>query len=259
MSRRPILVVACAFAAASLGSAPSGAPLRSVPASAATASTSTESASPIADQGSNYNYRSEITSIVPNVKGLSIEVLEFADRLVLTNHTGKTVTVYGYSGEPYARVQPDGTTEKNTRSPAVYLNTNFYGNVTVPASASASSPPKWVTVDRTGSFEWHDHRIHWMSPVTPPQVKDKSKRTLIFHWSVPIAVGAQKGEVNGQLYWVPDSSKTPVAAIVALIVIVLAAIAFVVWVRRRRARTSGLGSPEAGSGSPGGGEVKEAW
>lgn len=240
MSRRPTLVVACALAAASLGSAPAWVPLQSRPASAATTSNSTsESASPIADQGSNYNYRSEITSITPAVKGLSIEVLEFADRLVLTNHTGKTVTVYGYSGEPYARVQPNGTTEENVRSPAVYLNTNFYGNVTVPASASASLSPKWVTVDRTGSFEWHDHRIHWMSPVTPPQVKDKGKRTLIFHWSVPISVGAQKGVVDGQLFWVPDSSKAPVAAIVALIVIVLAAIAFVMWVRRRRARSNG--------------------
>ena len=258
MSRRPILVVACALAAASFGSAPTWVSLRSLPASAATASnsTSSESASPIADQGSNYNYRSEITSIVPEVKGLSIEVLEFADRLVLTNHTGKTVTVYGYSGEPYARVQPNGTTEENVRSPAVYLNTNFYGDVTVPASASASLPPKWVTVDRTGSFEWHDHRIHWMSPVTPPQVKDKSKRTLIFPWSVPISVGAQKGTVTGQLFWVPDSSKTPVAAIVALIAIVLAAIAFVVWVRRGRARTGEPDGPEAGSGQS---EAKEAW
>jgi hypothetical protein len=257
MSRRPILVVACALAAASFGSAPAWVWLQSVPASAATTSNSTsESSSPIADQGSNYNYRSEITSITPGVGGLSIEVLEFADRLVLTNHTGKTVTVYGYSGEPYARVQPNGTTEENERSPAVYLNTNFYGNVTVPASASASLPPKWVTVDRTGSFEWHDHRIHWMSPVTPPQVKDKSKRTLIFHWSVPISVGTQKGVVDGQLFWVPDSSKTPVAAIVALIAIVLAALAFVVWVRRRRARSGGPGGSGTGS-SPG--EAKEAW
>jgi hypothetical protein len=231
MSRRLILAFACALALAPAGSAP---------ASAGTPSTATsESESPIADQGANFNYRSEITSITPKVQGLSIEVLEFADRLVLTNHTGKTVTVYGYSGEPYARVQSDGTTEQNTRSPAVYLNTSFYGNVTVPSSASASLPPKWVMVDRTGTFEWHDHRIHWMSPVTPPQVKDKGKRTLIFHWSVPISVGAQKGVVDGQLFWVPDSSKAPVGAIVALVVIVLLALGFVVWVRRRRARTDG--------------------
>ncbi len=257
MPRRPILVVACALAATSFGSVPAWVSLQNVPASAATASNSTsESSSPIADQGANFNYRSEITSITPEAKGLSIEVLEFADRLVLTNHTGKTVTVYGYSGEPYARVQPDGTTEQNVRSPAVYLNTNFYGDVNVPASASASLPPKWVTVDRTGSFEWHDHRIHWMSPVAPPQVKDKGKRTLIFHWSVPISVGVQKGTVTGQLFWVPDSSKTPIAAIVALIAIVLAAIAFVMWVRRRRARTGGPDGREAGSGQS---EAKEAW
>ena len=115
--------------------------------------------------------------------GLSVEVLEFADRLLLRNHTGKTVTVYGYSGEPYARVLPDGAAEQNMRSPAVYLNTNFYANVTVPPSASATAPPQWEAVDRTGQFEWHDHRIHWMSPVTPPEVKDTSKRTKIFGWT----------------------------------------------------------------------------
>ena len=125
--------------------------------------------------------------------GLSLEVLEFADRLLLTNHTGKTVTIYGYQGEPYARVLANGTAEQNTRSPATYLNTSFYGNVTVPASASPSAPPHWVVVDRTGQFEWHDHRIHWMSPLTPPQVKDKSKRTLIFDWQVPIRVGDADG------------------------------------------------------------------
>ncbi len=258
MSHRLFLVLACALAMTSLGGALARAPLSAVPASAASANTS-ESSSPIADQGSNFNYRSEITSITPNVKGLSIEVLEFADRLILTNDTGRTVTVYGYSGEPYARVRPNGTTEQNVRSPAVYLNTNFYGNVTVPASASASLPPKWVTVDRTGSFEWHDHRIHWMSPVTPPQVKDKGKRTLIFHWSVPISVGAQKGVVDGQLFWVPDSSKAPVAAIVALIAIVAAAIVFVVWVRRRRAGAGGTGGLAYGSGNGEDSKAKEAW
>jgi hypothetical protein len=247
MSRRPILALACALALAPVASAPAG---------AATQSTSTsESASPIADQGSSFHYRSEITSITPDVKGLNIEVLEFADRLVLTNHTGKTVTVYGYSGEPYARVQPNGTTEENKRSPAFYLNTNFYGNVTVPSSAGASLPPAWVVVDRTGTFEWHDHRIHWMSPVTPPQVKDEGKRTLIFHWSVPISVGAQKGVVAGQLFWVPEGSKAPVAAIVALVAIVLLAFGFVVWVRRRRARSDG---PSA-SGSDSAEKAGEAW
>jgi hypothetical protein len=201
--------------------------------------TVTESGSPIEDQGSNYDYRTYITSVTPKARGLSIEVLEFADRLLLRNNTGKTVTIYGYSGEPYARVRPNGAAEENMRSPAVYLNTNFYADVSVPASANASDSPKWVAVDRTGQFEWHDHRIHYMSPVTPPEVKDRSKRTFIFDWSVPIMVGTQKGTIEGALYWVPESSKASTAAIAVFVALIVLALGFVVFVRRRRARGTG--------------------
>jgi hypothetical protein len=250
MSRRPILALLGALALIAAGS------LIADALGATTQSSSTfESGNPINDQGSSYDYRSYITSVNPKVPGLSLEVLEFADRILLRNNTGKTVTVYGYSGEPYARVQPNGTTEQNVRSPAVYLNTNFYANVTVPASAGASDPPKWVVVDRTGQFEWHDHRIHWMSPVTPPQVTDKSKRTKIFDWSVPIAVGAQRGAIDGELYWVPESSKAPTLAIVVFILIIALALAFVVWVRRRRGRDAGSGSGDGGGEIHSGGEA----
>jgi hypothetical protein len=211
-----------------------------------------ESGNPINDQGSNYEYRSNITRVTPDVPGLGLQVLEFADRMLLTNHTGQTVTIFGYDGEPYARVLANGTAEQNVRSPATYLNTNFYGDVTVPPVANASAPPQWQVVDRTGQFEWHDHRIHWMSPVPPPQVKDKSKLTLIFDWQVPIAVGARKGQIEGQLFWTPENSKAPTAAIVIGAIIVVAGLLFVVFVRRRRARTPAAGG--GGSAAP-----KEAW
>jgi hypothetical protein len=204
-----------------------------------------ESGSPINDQGSNYNYRSNITQIAPDVAGLHLEVLEFADRLLLRNETGKAVTVYGYQGEPYARILAGGAVEVNKRSPAYYLNQNFYGDVNVPSSASPSAKPDWTLVDRTGQFEWHDHRIHYMSPAVPAQVKDKSKRTKIFDWRVPIAVGSKPGTVDGQLFWVPEQgTKTPVAAIVALVLIVLAGVALVLVVRRRRRK----GAPPTGTG-----------
>ncbi len=207
-----------------------------------------ESANPINDQGSSYNYRSYVTGVAPAAPGLSVQVLEFADRLQLTNHTGKTVTVYGYEGEPYARVQADGTVEVNTRAPAYYLNQNFYAQVTVPASAAAHAPPRWSVLDRTGTFEWHDHRIHWMSPVPPAKVKDKSKRTKIFDWQVPLRVGGQPGAVDGQLFWVPEEgTKTPLGAIVALVLLVLLGMALVIVVRRRRRAEA----PE--------GPGKEAW
>jgi hypothetical protein len=220
------------------------------------ASLSSESGNPINDQGSNYQYRSNITSITPNVPGLSLQVLEFADRLLLTNHTGETVTIYGYQGEPYARILANGTAEQNVRSPATYLNTSFYGNVKVPSSASPGATPQWVVVDRTGQFEWHDHRIHWMSPLLPPQVKNKSKLTLVFNWQLPIEVGAQKGVVAGQLFWTPENSKASVAVIVLGVLIALAGVLFVLFVRRRRARGHGKGG--VAPGGPGR-SAGEAW
>lgn len=223
-----------------------------------------ESGSPINDQGSNYNYRSNITRITPEVPGLHLEVLEFADRLLLRNRTGKMVTVYGYQGEPYARVLADGAVEVNEHSPAYYLNQNFYGEVNVPSSASPTATPDWKLVDRTGQFEWHDHRIHYMSPALPAQVKDESKRTKIFDWQVPIAVGSKPAAVDGQLFWVPEQgTKTPVAAIVALVLIVLAALAFVLVVRRRRGKCAPPPAKRGGvaNSAPDGPEksVTEAW
>jgi hypothetical protein len=113
-------------------------------------------------------------------------------------------------------------------------------------------------VDRTGQFEWHDHRIHWLSPAVPPQVKDKSKRTLIFDWRVPIEVGTRKGAIDGQLFWTPEDSKAPLAAIILGAAIVVAGILLVLFVRRRRSRGALSGDGSAVAGGPGG-PAKEAW
>jgi len=221
----------------------------------------TESGNPISDQGSSYHYRSNITGVSPQVPGLSLQVLQFADRLELINHTGQTVTVYGYEGEPYAQVLADGTVRFNVRSPAYYLNQAFYANVTVPPAASPQATPEWKVVARTGRLEWHDHRIHWMSPVVPPEVKDQGRKTKIFNWHVPIRIGARAGYVNGELLWVPEAgSKTPTGAIVALAALLLGGIVFVLLVRRRRARISRGQGPDAGG--PGGEHdrpLREAW
>ena len=232
--------------------------LTRAPVAAAQAGAPVEGGSPINDQGSNFNYRSNITSVTPSVPGVSLQVLEFADRLLLTNHSGRTVTIYGYSGEPYARVLANGTAEQNVRSPAVYLNTNFYANVIVPPIANPNAPPKWVVVDRTGQFEWHDHRIHWMSPTVPPEVKNKSKRTLIFNWQVPIQVGTAKGTVNGNLFWTPENSKASIAVIVLGVVIVVLGLLFVIFVQRRRARAGAPGGEGLSPGGPGR-SPGEAW
>ena len=141
-----------------------------------------------AHQG-NPNYRSVIHGVIPNTPGVKLQVLNFDDRLQLDNRTGKTVTVEGYQHEPYARLLKDGTVEVNRNSPAYYLNNDRTSTGKVPANAKPGVTPSWKVVDRTGSFQWHDHRIHWMSTVMPKQVTDKGKRTKVFDWKVPMQVG----------------------------------------------------------------------
>ena len=193
----------------------------------------------LAHQG-NANYRSVIGRVTPGVAGVKLQVLNFDDRLALLNTSGKTVLIQGYNREPYARVLADGTVEVNQRSPAYFLNNDRNADIKVPASADANAPPQWKVVDRSGRFEWHDHRIHWMGQGLPPQVKDTSKRTKVFAWQVPVQVGATKGDIAGTLYWVPKpGGGAPVGAIAALVALVVLGGTAVVVVRRRRAVAAG--------------------
>jgi hypothetical protein len=187
--------------------------------------------------GGNSKFRSEFRSIQPAVSGIRVDVLNYDDRLLMINRSGKTVAISGYEREPYARLKADGTVEVNRRSPTHYLNEERYGGTPVPQSADPKAPPQWQVISRTGRFEWHDHRIHWMSKDTvPPQVKDQDKRTEVFDWGVPIRVGSRPARLTGTLFWQPaTASGVPTAAIVALVVLVALTVALFVVTRRRRA------------------------
>jgi MYXO-CTERM domain-containing protein len=192
-------------------------------------------ASPAAAHQGNPNYRSVVDSITPAVKGVTLHVLNYDDRFELTNHSGRTVTVQGYDREPYARVLADGTVEVNERSPAYYLNDDRFADVKVPASADPKAPPRWSVVDRAARLEWHDHRMHWMSRSLPPAVKDKSKRTKVFDYAIPLQVGTQPASIRGTLFWQPDEGGgAPVGMFVGLGVLALIAVGAVAIVRRRR-------------------------
>jgi hypothetical protein len=188
----------------------------------------------VAHQG-NPNYRSVINAVTPAEPGLKLQVLNFDDRLQLDNRTGKTVTVQGYQREPYLRLRADGTVEVNRNSPAYYLNNDRTSTGKVPANARPGAAPDWRVVDRAGTYQWHDHRIHWMSAIPPKQVTDKSKRTKVFDWKVPVQVGAQRASVNGTLFWQPKpGGGIPAGALIALVAIAVVGLGAVFVVRRRR-------------------------
>ncbi len=190
-------------------------------------------------------YRSVLTHVSPLVAGVKWQVIDLNDEVELINHSGMTVTVYGYSqalanvaydGGPYARILGNGTVQVNENSPAYYLNKSFYADyANVPKSASGAAPPRWVTEAKTGTYTWHDHRIHYTSPAVPLQVKDVHRTTFIFDWYIPIVVGSTRGYLAGKLYWIGEKSfSVPIGAIIALVVVAVGGAAFVIVVRRRR-------------------------
>jgi hypothetical protein len=187
-----------------------------------------------AHQG-NPNFRSDVHGLRPATDGIAVEVLNRDDRLLLTNRSGKDVLIEGYSDEPYARLLADGTVQVNHNSAAYYLNQERDGQVPVPAHANGDSPTDWQTESKTGKFEWHDHRIHWMGKGTPPAVRDEAKLAKVDDWSVPVSVDGRKAAIAGTLWWTPrPGGGPPAGAIAAFVAVALVGLVAVVLMRRRR-------------------------
>lgn len=180
------------------------------------------------------DFRSEIDSVRPSVPGVDFQVLDYDADMELVVREGHEVTVYGYEGEPFARVLPNGTVQTNQRSPATYLNADRYAEARVPASADPNAAPLWRTVGESGTLRWHDHRMHYMAAGTPPQVTDESKRTEVFDYEIPLRIDGEKGAIDGTLYWVGPADTTKTPFLIAGIAIVVLGGGAVLIARRRR-------------------------
>ena len=192
-------------------------------------------AAPALAHEGNPNFRSEVEAISPPVEGLDADVLNFDDRIELRNIGNETIVVEGYRGEPYLRFEPDGTVLVNQRSPATYLNEDRFADVEVPDTADPKAAPEWEVVARHGRYDWHDHRIHWMSSTPPERVReDESARSKIFDWKLPVIANGSPATVSGTLTWLGKDGGFPVAAAVSLAVALLASVVLVAVVRRRR-------------------------
>ena len=107
----------------------------------------------LAHQG-NPNFRPQIRGLTPPLDGIEVQVVNYDDSLELDNHSGKTVIVEGYRGEPYVRIAADGTVAVNHRSTSYYLDDDRYAEGAaklIPRRAKArrramtrrARPPGW--------------------------------------------------------------------------------------------------------------------
>ena len=179
----------------------------------------------LADAATPTNYRSRIV----HVEGSGVADVEIVggDAFVrMAAEPGMTVEVLGYEGEEYIRFGPDGVVVVNQRSPATYLNDDRYANVELPAEADAGAVPRWEIVSTDGTYSWHDHRTHWMSPTPPASVleTDGRQKVHVFDWTLPLRVDGSVGSITGTLNWVPSSSALPWFAVTVMTLLAVAAI-----------------------------------
>ncbi len=207
-----------------------------VAAAAATALTLTPAA--VAHGGGGaLGFRSSVTGISPAAAGIVVAVQDSDDRLELRNDSGMPLVILGYEGEPYLLFD-DGRVVRNERSPATYLNDDRYGNVELPSKADPEAPPEWSEVAQKETYEWHDHRIHWMSPTLPPKVAAaKDEPHHVFDWKVPATLDGRTLTIAGTLDYEPPPSGRPTYLLGALVVVAVGGVA-AVWLRRRRERVS---------------------
>lgn len=181
----------------------------------------------LADAAGPTNYRSRITAVETadgEPVAVEAEVLGGDAFLVLRVPEGTAVEVPGYDDEPYLRFRADGSVEVNRRSPTHWLNEDRYG-AEVPDLAGASAEPVWRTVAADGTYAWHDHRIHWMSPSPPPRLDTAAASAQpVFDWEVPLRVDGQSAVVRGELTWRSGPPPWVPAAIVGAALAAVAAL-----------------------------------
>ena len=195
------------------------------------------------------NLHTNLKAVEPAVPGLEVKVVEAGSRLELRNTTGREALVLGYKDEPYLRIGPDGVF-RNKLSPATYINATREGEQ--PPDSAVNAPvgaTDWEKVSSEPLARWHDHRIHWMVPTDPPEVRENPEMRRVIDmdaadrddsdWKVPIRLGDQEIVARGELVWVPGPSALPWYGLIALLV------ALVVVVGRRPAWAAGLAAVTA--------------
>jgi hypothetical protein len=148
-------------------------------------------------------YVSNISAVVPNVLGVSVNVLGGDERLRLSNYSGKPVVILGYQGEPYLRFTASGVFA-NELSPASYLNRKRKPGGLKPGIADPTAAPRWHRIGAGASYEWYDHRIHWTKNRPPEGVRlhpDRIQR--IFTWRVPGRADGRPFAITGLLGYAP--------------------------------------------------------
>lgn len=162
-----------------------------------------------ADPPGPTDYRTTIVSVTPETDAIEL-VIEGGDSFVtIAVEPGHEAMILGYADEPYVRILTDGTVEQNRRSYATYYNEERYGRLDVPDIVDNDAAPEWEVVGTGGTWAWHDHRAHWMSPDPPIGLEPGESLPSQF---VPLVVDGTPVTVEVRITLQDEPSLAPVVA-----------------------------------------------
>jgi hypothetical protein len=183
-----------------------------------------------ADPAVPTDYATEIVGIEPATPSIDVGVIGGDSFVELTVERGTDVVVLGYWGEPYLRFNSDGTVEENRRSPTVVENESRYGGSSSAGVADSTGESEWAEVATDGSYAWHDHRAHWMSPDPPAG----GRGDQVLSGVIPLQVNGDDVQVSVAVIWEPAPSHVPLVAGAVIagfaVMIVLSARHRIAWV-----------------------------
>jgi hypothetical protein len=172
------------------------------------------------------NYQSTIEAVSPPSSTISVRLLDLGRRVQLTNRGRNDVVVFGYEGEPYLRVGPDGVFE-NRHSPTLYKNQATVNGTTatVPKSASASAQPQWHRTSGGDTARWRDQRTRWEGADPPGVKRDPGRRQVVVQsWTIQLREGTGALAVTGRIVYVPPPALAPWLGLAAVLLVAVAAL-----------------------------------
>ena len=151
-----------------------------------------------ADPAQPGNTESIVDRIDPPTDAVTADIVGGDAFLRIHVSAGHEVDVTGYDDEPYLRIAADGTVYLNEWSPTGVLNESRYGGSQDPLPEyDPDQEPVWKKIGTGGTAMWHDHRVHWMSPLTPAAIDDNG---LVQQWFVPVTLDGVASTISGSLY-----------------------------------------------------------
>lgn len=157
--------------------------------------------SAFADAAGPGNFESRVLSVEPATASIHVSVEGGDSFLLLRVDAGTRVEVPGYQDEPFLRFEADGTVYENEASYTAVVSRTRY--VTESPVDTTGLEPEWRKVATDGSYAWHDHRIHWMSPNSPP---GRAPGDVILRARIPLLVDDAEVTLTVESVWVPAPS-----------------------------------------------------